>query len=445
VFSLIFSFLIVRAKHLETSFLKIPISGIQILNEKVLDLKLIVRGHRSADPRLGIIVVDEKSINRYGRWPWSRTVFSKLTNKLKKLGVKVLAFDLVFSELEGIEALKALEKLHREIPNQKFKNSIKKTIDSVDGDALFSKSIKSFNEQGALILGFFTLLEEGNGSNLKSKSTSSIDILSESELSAMIPESMENFWKTRWKKSQKNQRAVRVTQNKISNSTPHFGFFSNDPDSDGIFRSYALFDQIQGKFYPSLALKAVEKYMDDFAFVQVNEDMGMEIHFSSNEIVIPIESPKVRLNYYGKSKTFPHFSVADILDSSDQITYQVRDLEGKLIIKTKNKREVLREKMLFIGTTATGINDMRNTPFEGYYPGVEAHVTAADNLLNQNLLLGSVSGLLWGFAITFIGTLIFGLVLLNLEAVWGFLFFLFPQPTNSKTAIILTKGNIPSV
>ena len=42
------------------------------------------------------VLIDEKSINKYGRWPWDRGVFADGIQKLKS--AKIVALDIVFSE-----------------------------------------------------------------------------------------------------------------------------------------------------------------------------------------------------------------------------------------------------------------------------------------------------------------------------------------------------------
>ena len=45
-----------------------------------------------------IVDIDEKSIEQIGQFPWRRDVYSKIINNLKYAKVKVIAFDIFFSE-----------------------------------------------------------------------------------------------------------------------------------------------------------------------------------------------------------------------------------------------------------------------------------------------------------------------------------------------------------
>src|SRR4030042_289893 len=82
------------------------------------------------------------------------------------------------------------------------------------------------------------------------------------------------------------------------------------------------------------------------------------------------ESGRLLVSYLGPAKTFPHYSVSDVLS---------RRLAA----------DKLKGKIVLVGATATGIYDMRVTPFSTVYPGVEIHATVIDNILHQNFLVHS--------------------------------------------------------
>src|ERR1700712_911377 len=54
------------------------------------------------DPRVktakpvAIIDIDEKSLAKFGQWPWPRTRVAEMVSNLTKLGAIVIAFDLIF-------------------------------------------------------------------------------------------------------------------------------------------------------------------------------------------------------------------------------------------------------------------------------------------------------------------------------------------------------------
>src|ERR1700756_3123887 len=55
--------------------------------------------------------------------------------------------------------------------------------------------------------------------------------------------------------------------------------------------------------------------------------------------------------------------------------------------RKNSPREHSRAKLVLIGATATGIGDLRATPFGGTnFPGVEIHANVIDNILNERFL-----------------------------------------------------------
>jgi adenylate cyclase len=79
------------------------------------------------------------------------------------------------------------------------------------------------------------------------------------------------------------------------------------------------------------------------------------------------ENGQLLINYLGPPRTFPHFSISDIL-------------HGKLAKGT------FKDKIVLVGATAMGTHDLRSTPLSPLYPGVEVHATVIDNILTQNFI-----------------------------------------------------------
>ncbi|MBC7795137.1 MAG: adenylate/guanylate cyclase domain-containing protein, partial [Clostridia bacterium] len=72
---------------------------IRSLDLKSLDLKFRTRGVISGkDKNVAVIGIDEKSLDRYGLWPWNRRIVAELVDKLNAGGAMVIAFDAVFAD-----------------------------------------------------------------------------------------------------------------------------------------------------------------------------------------------------------------------------------------------------------------------------------------------------------------------------------------------------------
>ena len=121
-------------------------------------------------------------------------------------------------------------------------------------------------------------------------------------------------------------------------------------DSDGVGRRYQLHTDAYGWLIPSLPAR-------------VALDMGYKI---------PAQRDMV-LAWRGAARAFRHISYADLYEdfNREQPQRAQDELTGKIVI---------------VGTAATGMQDMRVTPIDSLYPGVEILATALDNLKNQRMM-----------------------------------------------------------
>jgi hypothetical protein len=81
---------------------KNPVLNIlNIAHQKSIDLRMTSRGEKPVSDQIAILAVDEDSIERFGRWPWSRDIMAKLVETLKAHQVRTVSFDIIFSEKEN--------------------------------------------------------------------------------------------------------------------------------------------------------------------------------------------------------------------------------------------------------------------------------------------------------------------------------------------------------
>src|SRR3954471_3879397 len=59
---------------------------------------------RSAPQHVTIAAIDDRSLAKLGRWPWSRTTWAELVQRLDRAGVRAIAFDMFFPERESARA-----------------------------------------------------------------------------------------------------------------------------------------------------------------------------------------------------------------------------------------------------------------------------------------------------------------------------------------------------
>ena len=127
---------------------------------------------------------------------------------------------------------------------------------------------------------------------------------------------------------------------------------------------------------------------------------GVEGIQMGTDLIPTDENGQMLVNYLGPPGTFSYFSISDIL-------------RGKVA------RGTFKDKIVLVGSTATGIYDSWNTPFGPVFPGLELQATVIDNILNKNFLQKPKWAKIYDLiAIIVLGTLT-GIALPRLNALMG--------------------------
>ena len=97
---------------LSIAIYSMDIQFFRLMELKAFDLHFLSRGAIEPENNVIIVAIDEKSLDRFGRWPWPRTRIAELVEKLKNYGAKSVAFDIVFAEPDessGINVIRGLK------------------------------------------------------------------------------------------------------------------------------------------------------------------------------------------------------------------------------------------------------------------------------------------------------------------------------------------------
>ncbi|MFA5372426.1 MAG: adenylate/guanylate cyclase domain-containing protein, partial [Sideroxydans sp.] len=142
-------------------------------------------------------------------------------------------------------------------------------------------------------------------------------------------------------------------------------------DADGVGRRYQLYTDAYGWLIPSLPAR-------------VAQDLGYAVPQQADMI----------LAWRGKVNSFKHISYADLYADFNREQRQ-------------RPADELKNKIVIIGTAATGMHDVRVTPLASLYPGVEILATAIDNLKNGRAMQRADRDFSLGIALLLLGLLSF--------------------------------------
>jgi len=386
-------------------FIFIEPSLLDIVELKTLDLRFKSRGTMKPHDAVVLAVIDEKSLNKEGRWPWPRSKIAKLIDYLSDDGAKVIGFDIGFLEPDENTNLKLIDQFEQKIEtlqlkDNKIKEFIKKSKLKADNDLILANAIK--RSQAKIVLGHFFYM-------------------SKAALNYRITQKDIEIQRKRIKNSKYPLRMYdpqgmaidpfitayipEANIDILSQAADSSGYFNMVPDEDGFVRWMPLVFKCGRDIYAPLSIQSVWHYLDQPQLMVKVADYGIQGIRMGERFIPTAEDGKMLINYLGPEKTFPYYSISDII-------------QGNIPKGTFN------DKIIMVGATAIAIYDIRSTPLSssGEYPGLEIHATVINNIITNNFLKKPEWTTIFdALAILIIG-LFTGLVVRRVGALKGILF-----------------------
>lgn len=304
------------------------------MNNKFIDIFFHFRGELQPSQDIVIIDIDEKSLSELGQWPWSRDKIATILENLTKAGVGIIGLDMLFAEVDNSSPKKVLEK---------FGFSHK---DAKDNDEILSQTLSQTPTIMGYLFDFENKIKKGDIPNI-----ATIIIEKNAQNRNFIPQA----------------KGIISNIHVLQTASYSSGFFNTIPDRDGIVRRVPLVVSYEDTIFPSLSLEMLRLVYGAQRMVVNYSDIGIT-HISLDELNIPTDRfGRLSVNYRGKSKLYKYLSAVDIY-------------------KNEFKNEDIVSKIALFGTSAAGLLDLRATPFDSVYAGVEIHASAIDNVLNQDFI-----------------------------------------------------------
>jgi adenylate cyclase len=316
-----------------------------------------------------IVDIDEKSLAdpRLGQWPWPRTRIADIITNLTKLGAVVIAFDVVFSEPD---------RLNPDIAADTFRNLDEATREKLralpSNDQIFADAIR----QSRVVLG------ESGGPDLHPLDNN----LPVTGL-AMLGEEPQPFMY--------QFRGLLRNVEVLEKAAAGRGLFTIRPERDGIVRRVPMIMMAQGITMPSLTFEMLRVASGSGTILIKADKAGIQ-SIGVKGFPVPTDAHGQLWVHYAEQDPSIYVSAVDVLDNH----VPADKINGKLVV---------------IGTSSVGLNDIKTTPVSPAMPGVEIHAQVLESALTRAI----VARPNYGIAYEFFGALILGLAVIAFAPNFG--------------------------
>jgi adenylate cyclase len=328
------------------------------------------------DPRIKtarpvtIVDIDERSLAdpRLGQWPWPRTRIADIINNLTRLGAVVIAFDAVFSEPDRLNPDVAADTFHDLDEETRARLKALPSNDQILADAI-KRSRVVLGESG--MSGVISALD-------KNLPLTGLATLGEEPQPFMF-------------KFPGLLRDVPLLEAAAAGR----GLFTIKPERDGIVRRVPMIMQAQGTIMPSLTFEMLRVASGSDTILIKADKAGIK-SIGVKGFQVPTDANGQLWVHYAHRDPSIYVSAVDVLD-------------GRV------PPEKIARKMVLIGTSAVGLNDIKTTPVSPAMPGVEIHAQVLESALTGAI----VTQPNYGIAIEFFGALVLGLLVIAFAPGWG--------------------------
>ena len=321
------------------------------------DARVQILAPRTLDDRIVVVDIDEKSLREKdqggeGRWPWRRDRVAQLVGDLfQKYGVSLVALDLVLSEKDASSGLDVLEQLAQN--ELKDVPGFTAQLAQLRPQLAFDNQLAQAMQTGPVVLGYVFHNDKPASATALPAGLDAADwglaqvrAQSYPGYSGMLPE--------------------------LQAQAAAAGHLNPLRDDDGVTRRVPLLIEHQGRYYPALSLAVVQSLTGAPKVGVVVSDYGQSTgqveKIDIGGIAVPVDRAlNALVPYRGASHSFAYVSAVDVL-------------QGRV------PAAQLKDRIVLIGTSATGLADLVTTPMGVSFPGVEVHANLITGMLDGRVV-----------------------------------------------------------
>jgi adenylate cyclase len=302
------------------------------------------------DTPVRIVDIDEEALAEYGQWPWPRTIVARLVDKLTDQGAAVIAFDVVFAEPDR----SSISRMVRDLVAYTDPDTVQKLAAAIqDNDQVLADAMA----HSKVVLGF--------GFDIKGASTPPRQLHG----IAFAGDNPVQFLPLQ----RGSVKAIPILEAAAKGN----GSVNTDLESVVIRRVPMLFrlpDQ-EGVF-PALSIEALRVAQDAKSYVIKSSGASGEEAFGVRSGIVAIKTGDLEVPTDARGR----MALYDTGHRSE------RYVSALAVLKDAVPKDKIEGQVIFVGTSAIGLKDMRSTPADDSVPGVEVHAQLAEQMLEQEFL-----------------------------------------------------------
>lgn len=286
-----------------------------------------------------IIDIDEKSLAKFGQWPWPRTRIADMIDKLTALGAVVIAFDIVFAEPDRLNPAVAADTIRNLDEETRAKLRALPSNDQALGDAIRRSRVVLGQSGFPYVLAEFDKSLPVTGLAMRGEEPQPFLI----DFAGLL-------------------RNVQVLEEAAAGR----GLFTIKNERDGIVRRVPMIMLAQGATVPSLSFEMLRVASGSGTILTKTEKAGLQ-SVGVRGFEIPTDRNGQVWVHFARRDPSIYVSAADLL-------------EGRV------PPEKIAQKLVLVGTSAVGLLDVKTTPVDPVMPGVEIHAQVLESVLSRTVL-----------------------------------------------------------
>lgn len=306
---------------------------ISMIENRTFDLRqnvMIKERSKAVSDKIVIVAIDDATyeyiLDRYGEWPLPRDVYVRLVDYIEKQNPQSIAFDLMF---------------------------VKSMKSNPNADKMLVDMMKKYDNV------FVSM-------NLDDQSP---DLRTPPELPDTISIKIDNKSSNVNFDAQTYTNCRTIIEDILKNSS-NIGMINVTRADDGILRKMPALVKYQDKFYPQLGLKVGMDYLN-LKTDKLEIDTNSNLILGDKKIYLDEDGSAI-LNWYGPQETYEYIPMFKL----------IQVVNGKHSVQGFD----FKDKIVYFGTTASSLFDIKTVPSSKIYPGVEVQATYVNNIIDNNFI-----------------------------------------------------------